>query len=415
MFHTRRAKPATRISARIRRCTRRNASQNAARAEVSLIRESTMPPMAVTEHDTRHLLRAIELAERARGQTSPNPMVGAVVVKAGRVIGEGITHPPGQAHAERAALEDCTEDPAGATMYVSLEPCGHHGRTPPCTEAILGASIARVVIASDDPTAKASGRGPGILRDEGVDVVWVDGEVAAAARMQNQPFRKHARTGRPLVIFKSAMTLDGKVATVTGDSQWISGEASRARAHRWRAESDAVAVGIGTALVDDPRLTARIEGVARQPRRVVFDSEARIPLDSQLVKEVADVPLIVVCSRAAARTSVQALEAAGVDVIVASGENEAARVEHALDELGARDIQSLLLEGGPHLAGAFLEAGEIDEARIFVAPLMLGGAKAKTAVEGMGVSEIAGGARALAIEAERLEDDVLIVARFKEW
>jgi diaminohydroxyphosphoribosylaminopyrimidine deaminase / 5-amino-6-(5-phosphoribosylamino)uracil reductase len=374
-----------------------------------------MPPMAVTEHDTRHLLRAIELAERARGQTSPNPMVGAVVVKAGKVIGEGITQPPGQAHAERAALEDCNEDPTGATMYVSLEPCGHHGRTPPCTQAILDASIARVVIASDDPTKKASGRGPGILRDEGVDVVWVDGEVAAAARLLNQPFRKHARTGRPLVIFKSAMTLDGKVATATGDSQWISGEVSRARAHRWRAESDAVAVGIGTALMDDPRLTARIEGVARQPRRVVFDSEARLPLTSQLVRGVADVPVTVVCSRAAARTSVQGLESAGVDVIVATGQNERARVENALDELGTREVQSLLLEGGPHLAGAFLEAGEIDEARIFIAPLMTGGREAKTAVEGMGIEQIAAAPRALHVEVDRLEDDVLVIARLKEW
>jgi diaminohydroxyphosphoribosylaminopyrimidine deaminase/5-amino-6-(5-phosphoribosylamino)uracil reductase len=217
------------------------------------------------------------------------------------------------------------------------------------------------------------------------------------------------------VVFKSAMTLDGKVATRTGDSQWISGEASRARAHRWRAESDAVAVGIGTALMDDPQLTARIEGVARQPRRVVFDSEARLPLDSKLVQAVAELPLVVVTSRAAARTSVQALEAAGVDVIVATGENEAARVENALDELGAREIQSLLLEGGPHLAGAFLEAGEIDEARMFVAPVLIGGAKAKTAVEGIGVGDIAAGSRALAIETERIEDDVLIIARLKEW
>jgi diaminohydroxyphosphoribosylaminopyrimidine deaminase / 5-amino-6-(5-phosphoribosylamino)uracil reductase len=374
-----------------------------------------MPPMAVTEHDTRHLLRAIELAERARGQTSPNPMVGAVVVKGGRVIGEGITQPPGQAHAERAAIEECSEDPAGATMYVSLEPCCHQGRTPPCTQAILEASIARVVIASDDPTKKASGRGPGILRDEGVDVVWVDGEVAAAARLLNQPFRKHARTGRPLVIFKSAMTLDGKVATVTGDSQWISGEASRARAHRWRAESDAVAVGIGTALIDDPRLTARIEGVARQPRRVVFDSEGRLPVSSQLVKGVAEVPVTVVCSRAASRTSVQALESAGVDVIVATGQNERARVEHALDELGAREVQSLLLEGGPHLAGAFLEAGEIDETRMFIAPLMTGGREAKTAVEGIGIEQIAAAPRALHVEVDRLDDDVLVIARLKEW
>jgi diaminohydroxyphosphoribosylaminopyrimidine deaminase / 5-amino-6-(5-phosphoribosylamino)uracil reductase len=380
-----------------------------------LVRFFEMPDSTATERDVRHLERAIELAGRARGQTSPNPMVGAVVVKDGRVIGEGVTQPPGEGHAEVLALEAAAGHTAGATMYVSLEPCCHHGRTPPCTDAILSAGIARVVIASDDPTPKAAGRGPGILRDEGVKVDFVDGHVAEAARMLNQPFRKHARTGRPLVILKSAMTLDGKVATRTGDSQWISGEASRARAHRWRAESDAVAVGIGTALVDDPRLTARIEGVARQPRHVVFDSEARLPIDSQLVRGVADVPLIVVCSRAASRTSVQALESAGVDVIVATGENEAARVENALDELGAREIQSLLLEGGPHLAGAFVEAGEIDEARMFIAPLMLGGAKAKTAVEGIGVEEISSGLRALHMETERIEDDVLIVARLKEW
>jgi len=374
-----------------------------------------MAGTTATERDAQHLLRAIELAARARGQTSPNPMVGAVVVKDGRVIGEGITQPPGESHAEVIALEAAAGHTAGATMYVSLEPCCHHGRTPPCTDAILSAGISRVVIASDDPTPKAAGRGPGILRDEGVRVDFVDGQLAEAARMLNQPFRKHARTGRPLVVLKSAMTMDGKVATRTGDSQWISGEASRARAHRWRADSDAVAVGIGTALVDDPRLTARIEGVARQPRRVVFDSEARLPLDSQLVRGVAEVPLIVVVSRAASRTSVQALESAGVDVIIATGENEAARVEHALDELGAREIQSLLLEGGPHLAGAFLEAGEIDEARMFIAPLLLGGATAKTAVEGIGVGEVVAASRALAIETERIEDDVLVIARFKEW
>ena len=374
-----------------------------------------MPEITATARDAPHLKRALELAARARGQTSPNPMVGAVIVKAGRVIGEGVTQPPGEAHAERMALSACVEDPAGATLYVSLEPCAHHGRTPPCTEAIVEAGIARVVIASEDPTSKAAGRGPGILRDEGLDVTFVDGEIAEAARLLNQPFRKHARTGRPLVVFKSAMTLDGKVATRTGNSQWISGEASRARAHRWRAESDAVAIGIGTALADDPQLTARIEGVARQPLRVVFDSEARLPLGSKLVRGVAEVPVVVVCSRAASRTSTKSLQSAGVDVIVATGENESARAAHALDELGAREVQSLLLEGGPHLAGAFLEAGELDEARIFVAPLLLGGAKAKTAVEGIGVEQIAGGARALAVEAERIEDDVLITARLKEW
>ncbi len=374
-----------------------------------------MPEITATERDARHLKRAIELAGRARGQTSPNPIVGAVVVKNDRVIGEGITQPPGEAHAEAMALAACEGNTTGATMYVSLEPCAHEGRTPPCTEAILNAGISRVVIASDDPTPKAAGRGPGILRDEGVRVDFVDGEIAELARMLNQPFRKHARTGRPLVIFKSAMTLDGKVATRTGDSQWISGEASRARGHRWRAESDAVAVGIGTALVDDPRLTARIEGDVRQPARVVFDSEARLPLDSQLVRGAHDVPLIVVVSRAASRLATDALEASGAEVVVATGENEPARVRSALDQLGALGITSILLEGGPRLAGAFLDAGEVDEIRLFIAPVVVGGSNARDPLEGEGAERISEAIRALRLDVERIGDDVLISARMREW
>jgi diaminohydroxyphosphoribosylaminopyrimidine deaminase / 5-amino-6-(5-phosphoribosylamino)uracil reductase len=374
-----------------------------------------MAQVTATERDQRHLQRTIELAATARGHTSPNPLVGAVVAKGERTIGEGFHAAAGEPHAERQALASCSEDPAGATLYVSLEPCCHQGRTPPCTEAIVEAGIARVVVASDDPSEKASGRGLGVLRDEGVRVEVLDGELSHEARLLNQPFRKHARTGRPLVVFKSAMTLDGKVATRTGDSHWISSEASRARVHRWRAESDAVAVGLGTALADDPQLTARVDAVRSQPRRVVFDSEARLPIDSRLVRGLAEAPVIVVVSRAASRTAVQALESAGCDVVVASGNNEAARVASALDELGARGIQSLLLEGGPRLAGSFLEAGEVDEARIFIAPLLAGGRDARTAVEGMGVEQIAGAKRALATEVERIEDDVLICTRFKEW
>src|SRR3954468_5348780 len=244
-------------------------------------------------------MRALELAAEARGHTSPNPLVGAVIVKDGRRIGEGYHHRAGDPHAERMALAACTENPAGATIYVTLEPCCHHGRTPPCTEAIVEAGIKRVVIASDDPPAHAAGRGPGILRDEGIRVDHLDGEIEAAARLLNQPFRKHARTGRPLVVFKWAMTLDGKVATASGDSKWISSEASRRRAHGWRAESDAVAVGIGTALADDPELPARFAPVVRQPRRVVFDSAARLPLHSKLVQTSAETPTIVVCTRGA--------------------------------------------------------------------------------------------------------------------
>jgi diaminohydroxyphosphoribosylaminopyrimidine deaminase/5-amino-6-(5-phosphoribosylamino)uracil reductase len=374
-----------------------------------------MNSLAATERDHKHLYRAIELAAMAQGQTSPNPLVGAVIVKGGKTLGEGFHEAAGQPHAERMALAACTEDPAGATLYVSLEPCAHHGRTPPCTDAIVEAKLARVVVASDDPSSKASGRGLGMLRDEGIQVDVASGEVAEAARLLNQPFRKHARTGRPLVLLKYAMTLDGKVATRTGDSKWISNELSRARAHRWRAQSDAVAVGIGTALADDPLLTARVEGVARQPRRVVFDAEARLPLDSQLVRSAAETPVILVCSRAAARRRLQALGAAGVEVITVSGENESARVQAALDELGARDIQQLLVEGGPHLAGSFLDAGEVDELRVFIAPVVAGGRNAKPAVEGEGAETIADAARALHTTVERIEDDVLVTARLRDW
>ena len=217
------------------------------------------------------------------------------------------------------------------------------------------------------------------------------------------------------MTFKSAMTLDGKVATHTGDSQWISGEASRARAHRWRAEADAVAVGIGTANADDPLLTARLEGVHRHPRRVVFDSEASLSLSSQLVRGAVEVPVTLVCSRAAKRARTEALEAAGVDILVATGENEAARVRSALDALGELEITSLLLEGGPRLAGAFFDADEIDELRLFVAPLVAGGRDARAPLEGVGVAAIDKARRALQTSVERIEDDLLICARLKEW
>jgi len=370
---------------------------------------------ALLQTDRALLDRAIALAEEGRGRVSPNPLVGAVVVKDGHVLGEGFHAAYGEAHAERAALDACTRDPRGGTIYVSLEPCCHHGRTPPCTDAILAAGIARVVVASDDPTEKASGRGLGILRDEGIEVVVADAEPAARARLLNQPFRKHARTGRPHVLFKSAMSLDGKVATRTGDSKWISGEESRLLAHRWRAERDAVAVGIGTALADDPRLTARVRGVVRQPRHVVFDSEGRLPLDSQLVRAARDLPLTVVVGRAASRLQTDALEVAGAEVIVATGANEPARVRSALDQLGAAGVTSILLEGGPRLAGAFLDAGEVDAMALFLAPVVLGGSNARDPLEGSGVERISEAIRALALDVERVGEDVLITARLREW
>ncbi|WP_372790131.1 bifunctional diaminohydroxyphosphoribosylaminopyrimidine deaminase/5-amino-6-(5-phosphoribosylamino)uracil reductase RibD [Paraconexibacter sp.] len=372
--------------------------------------------MQRTETDHQHLARAIELAALGAGRVHPNPVVGAVVVKDDVVLGEGHHAEFGGAHAERAALAACGDaDTRGATMYVSLEPCCHHGKTPPCTDAIVEAGIKRVVVASDDPSEKASGRGLGILRDEGIEVDVAGGELAARARLQNQAFRKHARTGRPWVLFKSAMTLDGKVATRAGDSKWISSVESRELAHWWRASVDAVAVGIGTALADDPQLTARIERAVRQPQRVVFDSTARLPLTSALVAGVPEVPLTVVVSRAAPRTATAALQTAGVDVITAAGENAPARVRSALTALGERGVASILLEGGPKLAGAFLDAGEIDEIRLFLAPIVLGGRSARDPLEGEGVESISDALRALTLETERVAGDVLISARLREW
>jgi diaminohydroxyphosphoribosylaminopyrimidine deaminase/5-amino-6-(5-phosphoribosylamino)uracil reductase len=353
--------------------------------------------------DNSFLQQALTLAEGGRGRVSPNPLVGAVIVRDGEVIGEGFHAELGGLHAERAALVDCRErgeDPAGATMYVTLEPCAHQGRQPPCVEAIIETGIGRVVIASEDPSEKAAGRGPGILRDGGVQVDFAAGAEATAARRLNQPFRKHARTGLPLVVLKMAMSLDGQTATAPGDSPWISGPESRDLVHRWRAESDAIAVGIGTALADDPLLTARIDG-ARQPLRVVFDSKARLPLDSQLLQTLDQSPVLVVVAPDAPSDCVSALQDAGAETIIATD------IESALRELGRREVTGLFLEGGRTLASAFMSAGQIDESRTFIAPMLLGG------LEKGGVA--AERHVALHSSVEQVGDDALITARFKEW
>jgi diaminohydroxyphosphoribosylaminopyrimidine deaminase / 5-amino-6-(5-phosphoribosylamino)uracil reductase len=392
----------------------------------------------VTSTDQAHLRRALELAEHGRGRVSPNPLVGAVVVRDSRVIGEGFHAELGELHAERAALADCRargEDPAGTTMYVTLEPCAHQGRQPPCVEAILEGGISRVVIASDDPSEKASGRGPGILRDGGVEVAYASGAEATAARRLNQPFRKHARTGLPLVVLKMAMSLDGQTTISPGDSPWISGPESRQLVHQWRAESDAIAVGIGTARTDDPLLTARPEAdgtntgqigrkSSRQPLRVVFDSQARLPLESRLLQTLDQAPVLVVAAPDAPNDRVTALGDAGADVLQASG------IEAALPELGARNITSLFLEGGKTLATSFLSKDLIDESRTFIAPMLLGfdesarragpaaagDPPSPATTQGM-VPPTTSPTRvtALGSDVRRVGADVLVTARFKEW
>jgi diaminohydroxyphosphoribosylaminopyrimidine deaminase / 5-amino-6-(5-phosphoribosylamino)uracil reductase len=371
-----------------------------------------------TEQESSYLRRALELAEGGRGRVSPNPMVGAVLVRDGDVIGEGFHAELGGLHAERAAIEDCRargSDPAGSALYVTLEPCAHTGRQPPCTEAILEAGISRVVYASEDPTDKASGRGPGMLRDGGVEVELAGGPEASAARLLNQPFRKRARTGRPLVTYKAAMSLDGRVASPTGDSRWISSVESRELVHRWRAECDGVAIGIGTALADDPLLTARLDEAAEQPTRVVFDSGARLPLESALVTSIDEAPLIVICAPEAASAKRDGLEDAGAEVIAAPGRTDRDRLEAGIAELGRRGIQDLLVEGGPTFAGALFDAGEIDEVRLFIAPVLVGAAQARAALEGDGAIRIADGVRPLATSFEQVGEDMLVRARLREW
>jgi diaminohydroxyphosphoribosylaminopyrimidine deaminase / 5-amino-6-(5-phosphoribosylamino)uracil reductase len=374
-------------------------------------------PATTTDQDRLHLRRALELAEGGRGRVSPNPLVGAVIVSDGEVIGEGFHAALGDLHAERAALEDCRrkgEDPVGATMYVTLEPCAHRGRQPPCAEAIVEAGIARVVIGCDDPSEKASGRGPGILRDEGIEVEFADGAEAAEARLLIQPFRKLARTGHPLVTLKSALTLDGRTATAAGESKWISSAASRILVHRWRSEADAVAVGIGTALADDPLLTAREGAAPHQPVRIVFDSHARLSTDSRLVRTIEEAPLVVVSSDEAPGDRRAALREAGADVLSYPGDGQV-RIASALDELGRRRLSSLLLEGGAGLAGSFLDAGEVDELRLFIAPIVLGGSGSRPLAGGRGADSLAEAQRALAVESEPSGDDLLIRARLREW
>lgn len=341
---------------------------------------------------------------------SPNPLVGAIVVRGEETIGEGFHAELGGLHAERAALADAArrgEDVAGATLYLTLEPCAHQGRQPPCSAAVIEADIARVVIASDDPTTKAAGKGPEQLRAAGIEVAFVDpnDDLALDARLLNQPFRKHGRTGLPWVLLKTAMSLDGRTATPEGSSPWISGEGSRELVHVWRGECDAIAVGIGTVLDDDPLLTARL-GEARQPVRVVFDSAARLPLDSQLLATLDEAPVTVVHGPEADPARLEALLRAGAETISAAGSTPAGRATAALGELGRRGLTSLLLEGGATLAAAFAAADQVDEARVFVAPLLLGGTAPDVPVAGLQGS---------LVETRNVGEDTLIRTRFKEW
>lgn len=361
----------------------------------------------MAEVDRIWMRRALDLAARARGRTSPNPMVGAVLVRDNQLIGEGFHAYAGSDHAEIVALREAESDAAGATLYVSLEPCCHQGRTPPCVEQILRAGIRRVVAACEDPNPDVSGKGIAALCAAGL-VVDV-GLLAEEAARLNEAFFTHVRTGRPFVTVKVAASLDGKIATRTGESRWITGEAARQRVHQLRNEVDAVLVGIGTVLRDDPLLTTRL-GTAdqRDPIRVIVDNLARLPLRAKVVNRGSTAPTILAVSQMAPRTKLEALEREGVQVIVVEGSPRRVWLDRLMEALGKRGILSVMIEGGAEINASALREGIVDKVLLFLAPILIGGKSTPTAVGGEGIESLTQALRLRDVRIERFDDDILV-------
>jgi diaminohydroxyphosphoribosylaminopyrimidine deaminase/5-amino-6-(5-phosphoribosylamino)uracil reductase len=356
--------------------------------------------------DRHRMRRALELAAAGRGRTSPNPMVGAVVMRDGRVVGEGFHRYVGGPHAEVEALSAARQMAKGGTLYVTLEPCCHTGRTPPCTEAVIRAGIARVVAAVEDPNPAVRGQGFARLREAGIAVEV--GLCEAEARALNAGFFTWVTRGRPLGILKAGMSLDGRIATRTGVSRWITGEAARRRAHQMRAEADAILVGAETALRDDPLLTAREVEVARLALRVVVDSRARLPLTHQLAHTARQAPTLVATTALAPAEKIIALEDVGVEVLLVEGPGPRVDLSALAEALAKREITSLLIEGGGTLHAAALEAGIVDRVALFIAPVFLGGTEAVPLVGGVGAATPGEGWRLTDASVERIGDDWLV-------
>ena len=354
--------------------------------------------------DESYMREALRIAEHARGRTAPNPLVGAVIVRDDTIIASGWHRAAGEPHAEIHALRMAGELARGATLYVTLEPCAHHGRTGPCAEAVIAAGIARVVIALRDPNPLVAGRGLALLKQVGIEVVTSVCE--AEARRQNEVFLKWVTQKRPFVTLKTAMTLDGKIASHTGASQWITGTAARTRVHEYRNEYDAILVGIGTVLADDPSLTTRLEGrTGRNPLRIVLDSEARTPLDAKLVVDGAAPTLIVVSARADQRR-VNLLRACGAEVVTLG--TEQVDIAALLDYLGTSEITSLLVEGGATVNWSLLAGGCVDKVHAFIAPMLMGGAEAKTPIGGTGFDSPQTALQLRDVTVEQLGADILV-------
>lgn len=357
--------------------------------------------------DERHMRRALELAARGLGRTSPNPAVGAVVVREGLVVGEGYHRQAGTPHAEVHALRRAGEQARGADLYVTLEPCSHHGRTPPCVDAILASGVRRVVVATQDPNPRVCGRGIARLRDAGLQVEV--GLLEREAARLNEFFFTYVTRQRPFVALKTAMTLDGKIATGSGDSRWITGVPARQRVHRLRDVYDAILVGAGTVIKDDPLLNTRLdEPGTRDPVRVILDSWLDIPAESRVVTTARRQRTIVVCARGADASRAQRLARAGVEVLELEAEEGLVPPARIMEALAARELTSVLVEGGAQVNAGLLEAGLVDKVFWFIAPRIFGGERAPSPVGGSGVQRACEAVALREVEIERIGEDLLV-------
>lgn len=372
----------------------------------------------MTDHD--YMRRAIELAQKGLGFTNPNPMVGAVIVKDGKIIGEGYHERCGELHAERNAIASLTESAEGATIYVTLEPCCHYGKTPPCTEAIIENKISRVVIGSRDPNPLVSGKGARILREAGITVE--EDFLREECDQINKVFFHYITTKQPYVTVKYAMTADGKIATKTGASKWITGEAARNEVQKMRHKNMAIMAGIGTVLADDPLLNVRVEGL-KSPIRIICDSDLKIPLDSQIVKTADKHKTIIACAYNEACSSQKdnhnqnnyqftqkrdLLNQEGIQIINVPDENGKVDVTKLLEILGNQGIDSIFVEGGGILNDSLFRANLVNRLEVFVAPKVFGGADAKSPVQGLGIEEVSDATEFNLIDIKKIGQDVLL-------
>jgi len=363
--------------------------------------------------DEKLMRRALGLAQKGEGWTAPNPMVGAVIVNNGHIVGEGFHQKAGTPHAEVHALTCAKERAKGAAIYVTLEPCCHHGRTPPCTDALIRAGVSKVVIAMADPNPKVAGGGIKQLREAGIEVVT--GVLEREAKVLNEVFIKHIIFKRPFVALKSALTLDGKTATRTGSSKWITGEDSRLYAHKLRHKYDAILVGIGTVLTDDPLLTTRIPGL-KNPIRIIIDSSLRIPINARVLDSEIGSAIIFTSMSPGECSKVRWIEEKGVEIIHCPGEGGKVDIVSVLDVLYRKGVTSILVEGGSEINGTFFDRRLIDKIYLFAAPKLVGSHLSSGLIGGLGIGEMKEAVHVEDLTVEKIGEDFLFIGypKFKE-